>query len=267
MGFLYSFARRLGRPIKRWLFPPFVPGPETIIFLHIPKAAGTTLKVITQQLYVPRVTYEIVDGLTKDSQLAAFRALSEAERRRIKFLQGHFPFGLHEHLPQPAAYITLLRDPVERILSSYYYILREPKHFRHQEVAGGGMSILDYVESEKLYLNNGQTQIIAGPDAGGDDPRRSPAKDLLSRALENLDKHFAVVGLSERFVESLALLRRRFGWPNVRYHNENVTQNRPARAAVPQKTIERIRELNQLDLRLYDWAARRFEEERRSLAA
>jgi len=33
--------------------------------------------------------------------------------RSYEGVSGHMPFGLHRMLPQPAAYMTMLRDPVE----------------------------------------------------------------------------------------------------------------------------------------------------------
>ena len=31
-------------------------------------------------------------------------------------------FGLHEILPQPATYITVLRDPIDRVMSAFYFM-------------------------------------------------------------------------------------------------------------------------------------------------
>src|SRR5438105_758705 len=50
------------------------------------------------------------------------RKLSKERLRKIRVFKGHMLFGLHEVLPQPATYITVLRDPIERTLSAYYFM-------------------------------------------------------------------------------------------------------------------------------------------------
>ena len=40
---------------------------------------------------------------------------------RIRYLSGHVPFGVHRVFDRPARYITVLRNPVERVVSSFYF--------------------------------------------------------------------------------------------------------------------------------------------------
>jgi hypothetical protein len=255
---VFSMVRSLGRPVKRWLLPPYV-GDETIIFVHVPKAAGTTLSVVMKQVYPKETIYSIPSGLTDTREIDALLRLPDEERRKIRVLQGHFVFGLHRHLPQRSLYVTLLRDPVERVVSSYYYILKHENHFRHAEVAGGKMSLVDYAESEKLYLNDGQTQILAGAAPG-----IAATREMLEQARRNVEQHFAVVGLSERFDDSLALIRRCFGWPRRLYRSCNVSTNKPGLAALPPGIVEHLRGLNPLDTELYRWAEQRFDAQRKT---
>jgi hypothetical protein len=257
-----AMMRQLGRPIKRmlrtafrpiklWLLPPCN---ETLIFVHIPKAAGTTLSRIIGQVYRPAAVYSINAGLTEPGELEALARLPAAERRRIQVLQGHFIFGVHAYLPQPARYITLLRDPVERIVSNYCYILQTPEHFRHEDVVRGKMDVVDYAESEKLYLNNGQIQVLAGLGPG------APAtRDALRQARCNIEGHFAVVGLAERFDDSLALIRHCFGWPTRSYRSMNVSGRQPSQRVLTPQALAHLRALNALDQELYAWSAERFE--------
>jgi Sulfotransferase family len=32
------------------------------------------------------------------------------------------PFGLHKILPQPATYITVVREPIDRMISAFYFM-------------------------------------------------------------------------------------------------------------------------------------------------
>jgi len=68
-----------------------------------------------------------------------------------------------------------------------------------------------------------------------------------------------VVGLSERFEESLALMKLRFGWKLQRYSSFNVTRTRPRKADIPQSTLDLIAERNSFDISLYECAANLFQ--------
>ena len=78
-------------------------------------------------------------------------------------------------------------------------------------------------------------------------------------AKQNLREHFAVVGLVERFDESLLLLKQAFGWRNVYYMRHNVTQDRPRQGELPAETLELIRQHNQLAMELHHFARTLFE--------
>jgi hypothetical protein len=166
-------------------------------------------------------------------------------------------YGLHEHVPRPSAYLTLLRKPVARAISGYHRVLETPTHRLHEEVAGRKMSLEDYLTSGiSLETDNSQARAIAGDV---DTPFGECTDELLRRALGNLDEHFPVVGLTERFDDLLLVLKRTYGWSNLLYVRANVTKRKPARDEVPPSTIELIKERNRLDEQLYATAAERFQ--------
>ena len=72
-------------------------------------------------------------------------------------------------------------------------------------------------------------------------------------------RYFSVVGLSERFEESLALMKLRFGWKLQRYSSFNVTRTRPRKADIPRSTLDLIAEKNSFDISLYECAANVFQ--------
>jgi len=84
---------------------------------------------------------------------------------------------------------------------------------------------------------------------------------LLEIAKENLTHSFRVVGLTERFQESLALMMASFGWRVSFYENRRVTKIRPA---VEPRMVDMIRGHNRLDIELYEFAKKLFEEDLRT---
>src|SRR5919108_6323105 len=117
---------------------------EALIFLHIPKTAGTTLNRIIEWQYSPFAIYTM-DPYRIRATAERFKRLPETRRRRLRVVRGHMLYGIHEFLPQGATYITMLRDPVARVLSSYYFILRRPLHPLHRKMKKERLSVEDYL--------------------------------------------------------------------------------------------------------------------------
>ena len=223
---------------------------RTLLFLHIPKTAGTTLNRIIEWQYNPLSIFTI-DPYRIRATAERLATFSEGRRRSLRVVRGHFYFGLHQLLPQGGTYITILRDPVSRTLSSYYFIQRRPLHPLHRKVKGGRIGIDDFIRLT-LHRQNLQCSLIAGikTDRGADER-------VLEIAKGNLVKWFSVVGISERFEESLMLMAKTFGWEVPYYENQKVTKNRPPPDPA---AVETIRQHNQLDLELYAFGKNLFEQ-------
>lgn len=222
---------------------------EALVFLHIPKTAGTTLNRIIEWQYSPFAIFTI-DPYRIRATAERLKRLSEARRRRLRVVRGHLLYGIHEFLPQGATYVTMLREPVARVLSAYYFVLRRPLNPLHRKLKRQALSVEDCL---RLFpqRQNLQCRFIAGVgDTAADDER------LLDVAKENLRKSFRVVGISERFEESLMLMAKTFGWQIPSYENQKVAKTRPK---LDPGTEEMIRDHNRLDLELYEFGKCLFE--------
>lgn len=233
---------------------------KTVIYLHVPKAAGTTLNNVIQRQY-PRGTVFILNGQRPHVGWAEFQRLPEGERARFRVVLGHMTFGLHEHLPQPCTYVTILRDPVERLISMYYYVLQKPLHYLYTTVTTRRMSLADFVRSGlSPEIDNCQTRLLAGAPVFGVGPGFAECSgEMLEQAKANLQQ-FAVVGLCEQFDESLLLLKHTLGWKFPLYQRENVTRGRPVRESISEEELELIAAHNQWDIELYMHAKNLFEQ-------
>src|SRR5438093_10480389 len=71
-------------------------------------------------------------------------------------------------------------------------------------------------------------------------------------------QYISLVELTERFEESLALMKLRFGWQLESYSSFNVTRTRPKTRDLLQSTLDLIAERNRFDIELYECAAKLF---------
>lgn len=230
---------------------------QIVIFLHVPKAAGTTLYWVIERQYDPTVIYHFRwSHLPVDE----FKKIPEAQREALRVLKGHMVFGLHEVVAGPSTYVTILRDPVDRVISHYYHVLQNPTHPLHSDVQR--MSLKDYVCSgETTEINNGQTRRLSGVGATVGFGQCSAG--MLKVAKQNLQEHFAVVGLAERFDETLLLLKRALGWGLPFYVKRHVGKNRPRTARkdnLSEDALNSIENYNELDIELYRYAREMFAE-------
>ena len=83
--------------------------------------------MILNSRYKASQTHNLFGSRYSDSEIKTFISLSDEKKMGIRLLKGHMPFGLHKNLPVDARYISILRDPIERVTSQYYYI-KKNKH-------------------------------------------------------------------------------------------------------------------------------------------
>lgn len=228
---------------------------ETAIFLHIPKSAGTTLNRITDRHYARDEIYSVRVNVTPHSgTVEDFARLPLLRRSSIRMLRGHFAFGVHESIPRPSTYFTLLRNPTDRVLSHYFHAHRDPDHNLHPYVKGLTLrEVLTRQGHVDKAFDNFQTRLLSG--VWNTLPFGACSEQTLHMARENLRHHFAVVGVVQRFDEVLLLLQERFGWRFVYYTRHNVGRSQGPLPAVDSETLALIREQNRLDQELYDFAA------------
>lgn len=200
---------------------------KTLLFVHVPKTAGTTLRVVMEQQYIGQPIFLIQHDIQAERKRLA--ALGEQEKRHLRAVYGHQAWGWHEHLAndQPHAYITMLRDPVERVLSLWAHCqLKE--HYLGPSVKG--MDLVAFLTSGVTQTpDNGMVRQLCGRDEFLQKPGRDMAiphggvtQADLESAKANL-RSCAVVGIAEQFDAFLGIMRQRFGWRINGYQNVNVT--------------------------------------------
>lgn len=218
-----------------------------VIFLHIPKSAGSSLSQVVRANYRSE---ELQDHESLADLAQPLTDLSDSQKAGLKAVIGHYYYGIHEGFPgREIAHVTMLRDPVERVLSSYYFLRTYPGY---EPVAE--MTIKQFVDAYPEGRNL-QTLMLSGLVDKDDLDRFVPN---LKRAIENLNG-FRAVGLTERFEQSVALIGHVLDWSTIEYPRVNVTANKPETSHLSADDVAYVREANGLDIALYQRAVEIFE--------
>ena len=229
-----------------------------IIFIHVPKTAGQTLYLIIKRQYPLEEIMNFREGV--GGSYPEFLKSSPDNRSRYWLLRGHIPIGLHEYIDEPCEYFTFLRDPIERTISHYYFLAREEVHPLKEKYGPDFISFKELLErGDDPLLFNCHTRQLSG--VMYDVPPRGCTRKHLELAKQNLRDNIRVVGLTERFDESLILLQDAFGWQDIRYVSDNVSVGRPRREDLSAETIALVEEANQLDQELYAYGQELFEKQ------
>lgn len=171
------------------------PNNHNMIFLHIPKVGGTNISYITEayeglntkRFSIPRHN-NISPTLITENWIGSMHNLENNCYNDLcnqyNVISGHFPYGVHEFLSKKFRYITLVRHPIERELSSL--------NFDYQR---GYIKNKTNAKNYILYnmLDNPQTRMLAGKKY------MSGVCDIntLKIAKNNLDKHFMIAGVTD----------------------------------------------------------------------
>jgi len=232
--------------------------PDTIIFLHIPKTAGTTLDRILHQEYEPQQIYNL--GQTVQKSIRAYQELATEEKEVIRIVSGHTPYGFHKYVPGSSTYFTFLRDPVDRVVSFYHFVKNQEQHYLNTAATKEFSGIKPFVSSGiTTMVDNGQTRLISGVWL---EPRFGEiTSQTFEQAKTNLSQSFSVVGLTEQFDATLLLLRETFNWHDIKYMRQNVTKVSPLERNLTPEERETILSINQWDVALYEYAHALFEQQ------
>jgi hypothetical protein len=216
-----------------------------LIFLHIPKTAGSTLATALQWNYPPHLTGHF-DLFGKPEKIQWF---SQQDLSNLQLLHGHIAYGIHHYIPRPTRYITVVREPVARVVSAYKFVLSRERHGLHEQVVKDRIGLEQFIETfwvDKRICR--QTRVLTDRHDGPLD------EDAFEEAKRNLGR-FMVVGLTERFEETFALVRRTLSLRLPFYATRNVTHPIP----VSSRAVELIREREGYDVALYEFARELFD--------
>jgi len=222
---------------------------KPIVFDHLPKCGGSSINQFLSGAF-PRKYIYAINGNQPHSSVNDFKKLPASKRHKIKLIYGHLANELFEYSHPNSIRATVLRDPVDRIVSHYYYVKRMKNHYLHQRVESENIQLADYCynnlsgELENWYVNH-----FSGLD--NQEIHKNPAK-AVGLAYKNIVEKYHVVGFQDDIASFIKELKQ-VAKISVQFNNEvvNRTKNRISIKDLDQDTLEKISKKNSLDLELF----------------
>lgn len=213
-----------------------------LIFDHLPKTAGQAVNLWLSE--------KLGDGCVTPNIIGQHRELIRVYGGEFSVISGHVSFNPGDTLDPRYHYATMLRDPIDRVISWLFFVT---KNHNHEDLPHLFTDCLDFIESDGELCNKNIIDYISDiyvkhfsviSSGGGGEANISDAL----RALKMYD----IVGTYEdipRFTNDLAAL---IGIPApVTLAPFNVTKSRPTVKEVSPRLRNKITELNKLDLEFY----------------
>lgn len=162
---------------------------DPVIFLHIQKTGGTSVRSVVRSVFGPNRVFE---DIKRRSNGVWWPPDLDADA-----WQAHMPFGLHAQISKPVPYFTVVRDPVAR----------EVSRFRSQPMLRNNWKTTPAATVDRswglVYLLSGIPLDLAG----------GLGEEHVDLALSNLRKHYLFVGDTSRFDLLVEWMREDMGWP------------------------------------------------------
>lgn len=164
---------------------------QPLIFIHIPKTAGTAVRAIVDRWFPDRVHSHYFNAATQalperlDLDLPAYRHTPPVIYGHFNKLRG---FGIEDYYPKVSQFVTILRDPFEAAASAYFYLRRV------QSPRAPNVPV-------DLYLQHADSHIL----------NHFPRQMTLANYTDIIEQMFVAIGISEALPDSLDLIAARLG--------------------------------------------------------
>lgn len=247
---LGGIGPRIGRILKKEWKSALTSKPRKVLFDHLPKCGGTTLNRYLASHYPRRHIYTI-DGINQQASIDMFKELSQRDREKYCLIRGHNANALIEYCDNQMFAVTVLREPVSRVISHYYYAKNNIKHYLYDYLNENDVDISGYLDCEQTDENeNWYVQHFSRMSL--QNVRNNPDK-AIGLALENLRARYDLIGFLDHFSEFTDSLEEKAGfWNAYAGSRENSNPDRSYISEISPEIIRKVESRNSLDIALYD---------------
>lgn len=214
---------------------------KPVIFVHVPKSAGISLKSIFRNWFGDNLYFHYYDN--NNGILPVKHDLDKLHSYEHPVaVYGHFnrqkKFGVEDYYPEVSQFITVLRDPFERHISLYYYLRKIG-----QQKYG---PVIEDKELEDWLLNSTGNYFTS-----------FPCEINMQNYKEIIEKYFIEVGIVEKLDESLKRIAQKLGFPYSSSDLKHLNTTERSQA-VPTRIKDEYRNLRELEYTVYEYALSKY---------
>jgi hypothetical protein len=223
--------------------------PRRVLFDHLPKCAGTTINEYLLSHYPRRLVFR-TNGRHPMESVIKFQSLPKNSRYGFHLIIGHLTNRLLDYIHPDIITLTVFREPIDRIISHYFFVRRDQNHYLHDQVSRMNIKLEDYASSGlRNELCNWYTCYFSGFSI--EEAEMKPGESV-NRAAQHIFNNYSIIGFQHDLPRVIEKLKSEANLYNF-FQNpiSNKTNGRITIEEVPDKTRKTIAEVNFLDVSLH----------------
>ncbi|HHL31128.1 MAG TPA: hypothetical protein ENJ41_00990 [Oceanospirillales bacterium] len=216
---------------------------KPLIAIHIPKTAGTSVRAIMKKWYGDNLLLNYyVEATATMPEKYDIAALHSWQNPVVVY--GHFNrtrnFGIEHYYPQVKQFITILRDPFERVVSAYFYM--------HKNIG-------DWLGNSRAPFGDLRKHLLK---SRGNMLNHFPEKVTMENFRNIIDSRFIEVGLMEYLDESMHRIATKLG---QKYTTGDIPHLNHAKKTtdIPYEIKQEFMQQHQLEYAVYHYVLSRYE--------
>jgi len=241
-----SIAEKSKRLMDEMAYAFSIMKPRKLLFDHLPKCGGSAFTRFLASQYLERKVFSI-NGCDPLVSVAEFKSLPQRKRYGYDLVAGHGANHLLDFVHPDCFKLTVLRDPVDRIVSYYYYAKSEKAHYLYQQLKDSGMSLDEFAVSSLTTENrNYFTCHFLGVNVA--EAEKAPDESI-AKAVDVVRTKYDAFGFLDQldlFADTIYHLASFKG--EHKLAKTNVTKERLTIDAVSASTLKKIEDVNFLDV-------------------
>ncbi len=222
-----------------------------LVFTHIPRTGGTTLRAIIAK---HKESHIYIDSFSN------FSFMNDEELNSHTFIATHCGYGIFNRINKPHKKLVILRDPIERIVSHYYYLKGLEDDVSYASYYAKTQSLKQFVETEnpatQIGIDNAQTwHLIKDKNSYVRNSYKGMSDDkLLEMAIDHLSQ-YDFVGFTDSLPSILSKIESEYGWAAISQDLPFLRKSeKPNTLDISENILSSVRDRVGLDLLLYSRA-------------